>query len=213
MGRGIVQGGLRDAAPVGLNLIETLFWPAPAGRLALHQARLARGCAAFGIGAVPDLAVVLAGAASGRARVTVDLAGRVEVAVAPFVPETGGPPTRDWRVQIVPGLDSTDPFRAHKTTARGIYDRARAALPAGVDEAVFLNERGEVAEGTITTVFVPRAGVLLTPPCASGCLPGVLRAELLAGLGAREATLFPGDLAGGFFLGNALRGLIRAALV
>ena len=33
------------------------------------------------------------------------------------------------------------------------YDAARAALPAGVDEVVFLNERGEVCEGTITNVF------------------------------------------------------------
>ncbi|MGB5008758.1 MAG: aminotransferase class IV, partial [Candidatus Dechloromonas phosphoritropha] len=46
---------------------------------------------------------------------------------------------------------------------------------------MFLNERGEVAEGARSNVFVGRDGTLLTPSLSSsGCLPGVLRAELLA---------------------------------
>ena len=77
---------------------------------------------------------------------------------------------------------------------------------------VFLNERGEVAEGARSSVFVERDGVLLTPPLNSGALPGVLRAALLASGRAREAMLMPADLAGGFWLGNALRGLIPVAL-
>jgi para-aminobenzoate synthetase/4-amino-4-deoxychorismate lyase len=54
--------------------------------------------------------------------------------------------------------------------------------------------------------------MLLTPPLASGALPGVLRAHLLATGKAREAVLWPDDLAGGFWLGNALRGLVRVDL-
>ena len=42
--------------------------------------------------------------------------------------------------------------------------------------------------------------------------PGVLRAELLACGQAREEILYPDDLAAGFWLGNALRGLIRVVL-
>lgn len=203
-----MQGGLREQAPDDLTLIETLLWPVSPPRLALHQARLKRGCAALGV-AVPDLAAVLAGLPEGplRVRVTVDLRGRVERVVALFVPESRG-----WRVVLRPGLESGDPWRGHKTTMRGLYDHARAALPPGADEAVLLNERGEIADGTITNVFVPRAGGLLTPPLASGCLPGVLRAELLAEGRAREVVLYPADLAAGFFVGNALRGLIAAAL-
>jgi para-aminobenzoate synthetase/4-amino-4-deoxychorismate lyase len=40
----------------------------------------------------------------------------------------------------------------------------------------------------------------------------VLRAELLETGRAREAVLRPDDLAGGFLLGNALRGLMPATL-
>lgn len=46
----------------------------------------------------------------------------------------------------------------------------------------------------------------------SGALPGVLRADLLARGQAREAVLRPADLADGFWLGNALRGLVRVTL-
>lgn len=204
-----MQSGLRGRAPGDLKLIETVFWDGDSAPLrAFHQARLARGGAALGV-AVPDLARVIHGFSGRlRVRVTVDLGGRVEVTTAPFVPERRG-----WRAVLVGGLDSADPWRGFKTTERGVYDRARAALPEGVDEAILLNERGEVADGTITNVFVAEGKGWLTPPLASGCLPGVLRAELIARGLAREAVLRPGDLRGGFCLGNALRGRIATQLV
>jgi para-aminobenzoate synthetase/4-amino-4-deoxychorismate lyase len=73
---------------------------------------------------------------------------------------------------------------------------------------VFLNERGEVAEGARSNVFVERDGILLTPPLTSGALPGVLRANCWLRGEAREAVLLPEDLQAGFWLGNALRGLM-----
>ena len=80
-------------------------------------------------------------------------------------------------------------------------------------DLVFLNERGEVAEGARSNVFVERDGCLLTPPLSSGALPGVLRGALLASGRAREAVLQPNDLQQGFWLGNALRGLLPVRLV
>jgi 4-amino-4-deoxychorismate lyase len=109
-------------------------------------------------------------------------------------------------------LDPDDPWLRVKTSVRGRYDRTRAALPPGVDEALFLNTRGEVCEGTITNVFVAAEGALLTPPLASGLLPGILRARLLRQGRAREAVLRPADLSGSLLVGNALRGLIPARL-
>jgi 4-amino-4-deoxychorismate lyase len=100
-----------------------------------------------------------------------------------------------------------------KTTARRAYDAARAALPAGVDEAVFLNERGEVCEGAITTVFANLGEGLITPRLACGLLPGILRAEMLTLGRAREGLLGVDDLVRAqLFVGNALRGLIPARL-
>ncbi|WP_133365944.1 aminodeoxychorismate synthase component I [Qipengyuania sediminis] len=106
----------------------------------------------------------------------------------------------DWRLR-------------HKTSDRGFYaDARRAAALAGAEEALFVRPDGLVTEGAITTIFVERDGIFLTPPALLGLLPGVLRARLLAEGRAREAELTLDDLAGGFFLGNALRGMMPARL-
>lgn len=111
-------------------------------------------------------------------------------------------------------IDSDYPLRRHKTTDRALYDQAlkQIAVSPAVFDMVFLNQRGEVAEGARSNVFVERDGQLLTPPVSSGALPGVLRAQLLASGCAREAVLTPADLAQGFWLGNALRGLVPVRL-
>ena len=54
--------------------------------------------------------------------------------------------------------------------------------------------------------------MLLTPPAELGLLPGVLRRRLLEEGRAREAELSLEDLAGGFLLGNAVRGLTEARI-
>jgi 4-amino-4-deoxychorismate lyase len=107
-------------------------------------------------------------------------------------------------------LRSDDPWLAVKSTNRVVYDTARAALPEGVEEVVFLNERGEVCDGSITTVFFDRGQGMRTPPLSSGLLPGVLRAEL----GCPEEVLLAQDLPHvRLWVGNALRGLIGAVWV
>jgi para-aminobenzoate synthetase/4-amino-4-deoxychorismate lyase len=62
-------------------------------------------------------------------------------------------------------------------------------------------------------VFVERGGKLLTPPSGLGLLPGVLRRSLIDEGRAEEAELRLEDLEQGFFIGNALRGLIPAKLL
>ena len=106
----------------------------------------------------------------------------------------------DWRLR-------------HKTTDRAFYDSATAlARQMGAGEAVLVRADGLVTEGSYTNVFVERDGMLLTPPASLGLLPGVLRAQLLADGRAVEAELTLDDLADGFLLGNALRGLMQATL-
>jgi para-aminobenzoate synthetase/4-amino-4-deoxychorismate lyase len=99
---------------------------------------------------------------------------------------------------------------AHKTSDRRFYDAARIA--AGTDEILFVREDGRLTEGSFTSVFVERDGRLLTPPATLGLLPGVLRGELIEEGRAVEADLTVADLAAGFLLGNALRGLMPAVL-
>jgi para-aminobenzoate synthetase/4-amino-4-deoxychorismate lyase len=206
---------LRDCDP-GLKLIETLRREAGSyPRLAGHLARLRRSAAWFGFPL--DEAVLLQrldsqpGTGLWRVRLTLDKAGRIEVQAFALADEPAAP--RLARLAAV-AINSTDPLRRHKTTARQLYDAALRGLGADspVFDVVFLNERDEVAEGARSNVFVERDGQLLTPPLASGALPGVLRAELLASGRAREAVLLPADLQQGFWFGNALRGLIAVRL-
>lgn len=70
---------------------------------------------------------------------------------------------------------------------------------ANADEAVLLNGRGTVAEGSADNLFIVQDGTLLTPPVTDGALAGVTRGlilELAAGSGIRvqEQSLSPYDL-------------------
>jgi len=49
------------------------------------------------------------------------------------------------------------------------------ANEAGVDEAIMLDHRGFVAEGTGDNVFIVKGGVVYTPPRTAGILPGITR--------------------------------------
>jgi para-aminobenzoate synthetase/4-amino-4-deoxychorismate lyase len=206
---------LRDCDP-GLLLIETLRredgrYP----RLAGHLERLRRSAAWLGFVCdetrLADLLAAQPVAGTWRVRLTLAKDGSVDVQAFPLGAEPSGP---RHAVLAAATIQSDYPLRRHKTTDRALYDAALKGLDgdAQLFDVVFLNERGEVAEGARSTVFVERDGVLVTPPLASGALPGVLRAELLAAGQAREATLYPADLADGFWLGNALRGLVRVSL-
>lgn len=195
------------------KLIETLAHRPGAGlvRLALHLDRLQEGAARLGYPCdrAAAQAALEAAAPDGpaRMRLTLDADGRLEVSAAPLPAEAS-----EWRYVLSDvRLDPDDPMRQVKSTSRAPYVAARAAMPGGADEALLLNTRGELAEGTISTLFLERDGVLLTPPLASGALPGVLRRALLDEGRAREAVLWPADLAGGGVrFGNSVRGLIRA---
>lgn len=196
------------------RLIET-FRRDEAGfhRLDAHLARARASAAALGFRwnrpAIDAALATVSHASPLRIRLTIGRAGDAEVTTAPLAPN---PP--EWRLILAPDrLDPDAPLLRHKTTERALYDRARAALPDDIDEALFLNTRGEVAEGTISNLFADLGAGLVTPPLASGCLPGILRAELLASGHAREAILEAEDLAHArLYMGNALRGLIPARL-
>lgn len=63
------------------------------------------------------------------------------------------------------------------------------AKAAGAGEALFLDTRGNLCEGTGSNVFVVVGGRLLTPSLSTGCLAGVTRALVLEWVGAEELEL------------------------
>lgn len=201
-----MESALREGGrEPGLRLIETMLWDGRAApRWALHLARLQRSTAMLGW-ACPAVAPDGPDHPA-RIRLTLDREGRVEW-TASALPSTKS----EWRVGLAgEKLGSGDPWLRVKSTRRGTYDRARAALPEGLDEVIFLNERGEVCDGSITTVFFDRGRGMRTPPLASGLLPGVLRAELDCPEEVLHAEELPNVR---LWVGNALRGLIPAAFI
>jgi branched-subunit amino acid aminotransferase/4-amino-4-deoxychorismate lyase len=214
------QSPLPERQHRDLGLIETMLWTRESGiaLLPLHLTRLTRSAAALRFPVMIEEVVEAVQAAVAntledrlRLRLVVKSDGSPSLVVAP---EPVMPEGALWRVAIAERrLDPADPLIRHKTTARQHYDEARAiATAGGAEEAVFLNGAGEVCEGAITSVFVEREGVLLTPALECGLLPGVLRESLIGSGKAQEARLKLAELAGGFYLGNAVRGLVRARL-
>ncbi|OCP22169.1 MULTISPECIES: aminotransferase class IV family protein [unclassified Ensifer] len=202
------------------SLIETLRYEPDAGfvRLKLHLARLKRSARRLGFAgadrAEAELYATVQGATGPlRVRLTLDRNGAIAVTTAPFTPLAGD---TVWRVRFAETrLSSEDKLLRVKTTRRGVYEAARAEYPATeIDEVLLLNEKGDVCEGTITSIFLDDgSGPLKTPPIACGLLAGVLRTELICQRRARVARLSLGDLAKGqLYVGNSLRGLIRAKL-
>lgn len=85
-----------------------------------------------------------------------------------------------------------------KTFAYGQAIQARReAIEHGADEGLLLSTTGELCCGSTANLLVQRHGQWLTPPLTSGCLPGVMRAQLLEHGLAQEATIHakpePGD--------------------
>ena len=75
---------------------------------------------------------------------------------------------------------STDPLTGHKTTC--FWSRLRALHEAqlrGCGEALWFTEKRELAEGSISIVFIVKEGVVKTPPIGTPVLPGITRAAVL----------------------------------
>jgi len=64
----------------------------------------------------------------------------------------------------------------------------------GYDDALLLNEKGNLAECTSANVFLVRGRNVLTPPLHSGCLPGITRDSLLEIIPAEGYKLVEQDL-------------------
>jgi branched-chain amino acid aminotransferase len=138
------------------------------------------------------------------------------IAVLPFdglVPGGSGVPL--FRATVSPFMKT--PSRALPSTVKagGHYTNSIRALAdaqaRGFDEALLLNDRGDVAEGSGENLFIVRDGVLITNDADADILPGITRASVLAlareaGITSRVRPLTVDDLAAceeAFFTGTA----------
>lgn len=210
----LAKGAFLTRGQRQVDLIETMAFD-PAQGIALlerHLARMKASAEALGFtfdrhAARNELqAATFRLRTPARVRLLLSARGNVAIGTAPMP----GAPEEPAEVAIRPREVAPRDFRlAHKTSDRHSYPRAEGAF-----ETVYTDAGGFLTEGSFTSIFVRRDdGKLLTPPLARGILPGVLRAELIESGQAVEADLTPADLADGFFIGNALRGLVSAVTV
>ena len=75
-------------------------------------------------------------------------------------------------------VDFNNPLLYHKTTDRRLYAEADER-PSGLDDIIFMNNKGEVTETSIYNIVVKIKDDLFTPHVASGLLRGTFRAYLL----------------------------------
>ncbi len=213
----LAKGNFAKVGGYGFDLIETMRFEPAHGiiRLELHLERMKDSARALGFefdrhGVRNQLhAVTFHLEAASKVRMLLSKAGAVAIAIY-ALPATS---TEAWRVAVVPMTVEPSDFRlAHKTSDRAFYDAPRLER-RDVDEVLFTDRHGYVTEGSMTALFVERDGVLLTPKLVRGALPSILRRELIESGKAIEADLRAEDLAGGFLLGNSLRGLFAAKRV
>lgn len=222
-----------DPADRGLTLGDGLYETIAVrgrrpARVPAHLARLRRGARVVGLAVAEDdaaLAAALADVArangidEGVLRLTLTR-GPAPPGLAP--PDAAEPtllitgraeklspaPTTTAIVATVTRRNALSPLSRIKTT--NCLDAVlahREALERGADDALLRNAAGDLAEATAANLFAVIAGALVTPPLADGALAGVMRADVIDGLGAEERSVSPVDLAGASeaFLTSSLR--------
>ena len=112
-------------------------------------------------------------------------------------------------------INSNNIFQSHKTTIRKTYNEEyKRAMKEGFMDFLFLNEKEEIVETSISNLFIKKDNQYYTPPLSSGALPGVMREYLLKKGKLKEKTLTITDLqfADKIYLCNSVRGIMRVSL-
>ncbi len=209
---------LVDKTPC-FQLVETMLFDPLKGipLLDLHLKRLRYSAAYFGFALdIEGLKRVLASckqrlSKKAKIRVLLSKDGSLELQVYTLAPLSG-----PVKIGLAPRQVDAKwrPFLFHKTTYRPWYEGPRKeASFQGLFDVLFVNEQGELTEGTISNLFIELEGKLFTPPLKAGLLPGVLRWSLLRSGQVKERSLRIRDLerATKIFVGNAVRGLMPVA--
>ncbi|CAB5513276.1 hypothetical protein LMG26857_02555 [Achromobacter anxifer] len=204
------------------ELIETILVDAErrVPLLARHLKRLEASCKALGYGwggraVEADIMITALGVSTPgphRLRLLVARDGSRSIQTAPLPPL----PAVQEAMLAPEALRSSEPLLRYKTTYRPWYTKTIEWLPSHphIFDLLYLNERGELCEGSRSNVYLRLDGDWYTPPVDSGCLPGVQRAELLDTEQVEERVLTLADLhaADEVRLSNALRGWFPVVL-
>ncbi len=86
----------------------------------------------------------------------------------------------------------------------------RKAKARGFDEPVFLNTRGEIAEGATSNIFFVKEKKLYTPGLECGLVNGIVRMHLISTYEVIQQTIFPDEIKDfdEIFITNSLLGVM-----
>lgn len=138
------------------------------------------------------------------------------IEATPFQSPHTGLNTKGLHIGICPVAKKTADAYSNLKSANCLIYRVAAdfAIRNLWDDALVLNQQDHIIETTIANIFWIREGTLFTPPLASGCISGVMRASVLsnapsAALQIVEKECSPEELllADEVFITNALRGI------
>ena len=217
----LLKARFLNCQPETFQLIETLRWRDRYFLLHEHLERLRDSAAYVDFSMhtesirqqLLEYAAQFPAGSSHRVRLLLARSGEPSLTSEPLAPQSGS-------VRLLLAnerTDAKDRFLRHKTTRRSLYDRLLAhARSAGFDDALFLNQAGEVTECAIHNLLVMRRGEILTPALGCGVLPGVYRRYLLDRHSkVREAILTIDDLhaADRVYIFSSVRGLRRVAQI
>ena len=142
----------------------------------------------------------------GAGEIGLDPALAVDPVALVIAQPLSGPPARayvDGVMAAIVGVRRASPQAIDPSAKTGSHLpnvlALREARAAGAHEALLLDDRGFVTEGSSSNVFAVCGGRVLTPPLAAGILEGVTRGLVLRlarglGLPAEEVPLRPEDL-------------------
>ncbi len=231
----LLKGRFLSHCQPRFELLETMLWQPDSGYWLLteHLARLAQSAAHFYFACSENRireelqeAARAFGKTCRRVRLTLAKDGKCQISASPCdslklfrLPATPRPsqqnlPLVDFSDQVT---EKDSAWLRHKTTRRDIYDQeCKTARERGLFDVLFLNDAGEVTEGSIANIIIYGDGIYSTPTLDSGLLAGVMRGYLLADQERPlcETVLRAEDVrrAEAIFLCNSVRGLVQVTL-
>ncbi len=216
----VLKGRFLSRPMPEFQLIETMMWNKEAGYCLLdrHLERLRQSAGYFHFRCpeeeirkrLAELESGLNGTGDYRVRLLLSKSGRISLSAD--VIEHGHQGAK--LITLSPHrTDSSNRFLFHKTTMRELYDRELERVrKQGFFDVVFLNEKDELTEGSITNIFLKKNERYYTPAVDCGLLNGVFRRDFIEKHPGtvEECRLTLSDLerADRIFAANSVRGLV-----
>ncbi|MCX5706881.1 MAG: aminodeoxychorismate synthase component I [Candidatus Omnitrophica bacterium] len=205
----------------GFKLIETILWQKGYKFLSNHLKRLKASALYFGFSYNQERMIFRLKIIekkfnlenSYRLRLLLDKEGKIAVRYSKIKTVSLKQPkyVAISKYKIIP----QDIFLYHKTTNRQLYDSEYTHYKSrGYYDVIFLNNRNEFTEGSISNIIIQKNNKFYTPPLSCGLLAGIFREHLLRKKMVTEKVLHSKDLieADKVFLCNSVRGLREVKL-